>query len=85
MRRALLVAIGLAGLTLGAPARGQDNPACAQYQEPLAYNACLARLGPRAQESRAVAARSAHGGEISRGRRGRMRLEFDVGGKSRQP
>ncbi|MGO4870990.1 MAG: hypothetical protein ACLPGW_10325 [Roseiarcus sp.] len=84
MRRALLVAIGLAGLMLGAPARAQDNPACSQYREPLAYNACLAKLGPRALESRAAPPTSAPRGEISRGRRGRMRLEFDVGGKSRQ-
>ena len=26
----------------------QDDPSCAQYREPMAYNACLARHGPRA-------------------------------------
>jgi hypothetical protein len=29
-------------------ALAQDNPSCAQYREPMAYNACLARHGPRA-------------------------------------
>ena len=24
----------------------QDDPSCAQYREPMAYNACLARHGP---------------------------------------
>jgi hypothetical protein len=27
---------------------GNDDPACARYQEPLAYNACLASHGPKA-------------------------------------
>ncbi len=95
MRRTLMVAIGLGAILVGAPA---DNPACAKYQEPLAYNACLARLGPHAPASKAVAApaddfgaprayrrRRAHGGpELSPGRRGRMRMEFDVGGKRRR-
>jgi hypothetical protein len=27
---------------------GKDDPACAKYQEPLAYNACLASHGPKA-------------------------------------
>ena len=26
----------------------QDDPSCAQYREPMAYNACLARHGPKA-------------------------------------
>ena len=26
----------------------EDNPACAQYREPMAYNACLAQHGPKA-------------------------------------
>ena len=59
-------------------------PPAPNTEEPLAYNACLAKLGPRALESRAAPPTSAPRGEISRGRRGRMRLEFDVGGKSRQ-
>jgi hypothetical protein len=38
-----LAALGLAG-----SARAQDNPACAQYREPMAYNLCLAQHGPKA-------------------------------------
>jgi hypothetical protein len=99
MRQAFILAIGIGVLLVGAPARAQDNPACAKYEEPLAYNACLARLGPHAPGTRAVAApdddadgpgaggrRRAHGGfEISRERRGRERMEFYVGGKRRRP
>ncbi|MGD1038872.1 MAG: hypothetical protein ABR878_17250 [Roseiarcus sp.] len=92
MRHALILAIGLGALLLGAPARAEDNGACAKYEEPLAYNACLARFGPRAYEAGAVAAPAAEAGaaarggahrgpEISRGRRGRLRMEFDVAGK----
>jgi hypothetical protein len=29
---------------------GQADPACAKYQEPLAYNACLASHGPKAND-----------------------------------
>ncbi|MGD0564433.1 MAG: hypothetical protein ABSA66_15255 [Roseiarcus sp.] len=97
MRHAFILAIGLGVLCVGAPARAEDNPACAKYEEPLAYNACLARLGPSATGAiaapdgesggpRADGRRRAHGGlEISRERRGRERMEFDVGGKRRRP
>ena len=97
MRQALILAIGLGALLVGAPAGAQDNPACAKYQEPLAYNACLARFGPHAPGTKAVAApgnsgvareharRNARWGhENWRGRRGRMRLEFAVAGKRRR-
>ncbi len=98
MRHAFHLAIGLGALLAGAPARASDNPACAQYQEPLAYNACLARLGPHAPAAKAVAApgddagapraygrRAASRIAISTGRRGRKRIEFDVGGRRGQP
>ena len=95
MRQAFIFAIGAAAVLVGAPARAVDNPACAKYEEPLAYNACLARLGPRAPTTHGVPApnedpgapyaggrRRVHGGfEMSRERRGRMRMEFDIGGK----
>jgi hypothetical protein len=29
-------------------ALAEDDPSCAQYREPMAYNACLARHGPKA-------------------------------------
>jgi hypothetical protein len=48
MRAALLLAASAA--LLPAIARAQDNPACARFEEPLAYNACLASHGPKAKE-----------------------------------
>jgi hypothetical protein len=42
------IALSLAALAWTASARAQDDPACAQYREPMAYNACLARHGPKA-------------------------------------
>jgi hypothetical protein len=98
MRHAFFAAAGLGALLAGAPARA-DNAACAQIQEPLAYNACLARFGPRAPEVRAIAPpggedfTGTEDAEPKPGRRdpaasrahGRMRVEFDVGRKRRQP
>jgi hypothetical protein len=42
------IALSLAALAWTASARAQDDPACAQYREAMAYNACLARHGPKA-------------------------------------
>jgi len=42
------LALYLAALAWAGSARAQDNPACAQYREPMAYNACLAQHGPKA-------------------------------------
>ncbi len=99
MRQAFILAIGVGVVCLGAPARAEDNPACAKYEEPLAYNACLARFGPHAPGAKAIpepddesdgpsasGRRRAHGGfEISRERHARARAEFDVGGQRRRP
>jgi len=46
--RAVAIALCLAALAQGGRARAEDDPSCAQYQEPMAYNACLARHGPKA-------------------------------------
>jgi hypothetical protein len=46
--RAAAIALALAALASAGRARAEDDPACAQYQEPMAYNACLARHGPKA-------------------------------------
>jgi len=51
------IAFGLLALVAWiVPAAAQDNPACAQYENPLAYNACLAKLGPKAGATRASSA-----------------------------
>jgi len=44
----LIFVLGVVARPGGATA--QDNPACAKYQEPLAYNACLASHGPKATD-----------------------------------
>lgn len=38
----------VAAFSLGQSARAAEDAACARYEEPLAYNACLARNGPKA-------------------------------------
>jgi hypothetical protein len=69
----------------------EDDPACAKYQDPLAYNACLASRGPRANtapradadaQTGSVRARPTKGPAANRGwrgetrRHGRVRMEF---------
>jgi hypothetical protein len=85
--RAILIASALALPLFAASARA-DDPACAQFQNPLAYNACLARLGPSASAPRGLpeshetrtAKRGARvtGVPEARRTRGRMRMEFTV-------
>ena len=48
--RAATVVLAIAALASAGRARAEDDPACAQYQEPMAYNACLARHGPKAND-----------------------------------
>jgi hypothetical protein len=88
--------LGLA-LTIAALPRcayAQDDPACAKYEEPLAYNACLASHGPRAnglgaspEPGHAAAVRSGQDWSPSTvdrlppgatRRRGRVHMEFRV-------
>ena len=92
MCKALVPVLAIGAMLSGAPASAQDNPNCAKFQEPLAYTACLARLGPRARGTRAIpepqgqsegprgtAERHARDGlAIVHERRGRVRAEFDV-------
>jgi hypothetical protein len=54
MRARALMAIFI--VLSAAPALAEDNPACAKYQQPLDYNACLARQGPPARMVRATPA-----------------------------
>jgi hypothetical protein len=55
--RAAATALCLAALAWAGRLQAQDDPACARYQEPMAYNACLARHGPKANDV------GAHSGE----------------------
>jgi hypothetical protein len=65
------IALSLAALACAGSARAEDDPACAQYREAMAYNACLARHGPKAngvgtlsrQSRLGVAAHGRDGGE----------------------
>ena len=42
------IALCLAALGWAGSAQAEDNPACAQYHEAMAYNLCLAQHGPKA-------------------------------------
>jgi hypothetical protein len=86
-KRAALLMFVSALAALSRAALGQDDPACAKYQEPLAYNACLASHGPKANSIGAEphsAARSSAGSPAGREwpdatrRRGRVHMEFRV-------
>jgi hypothetical protein len=47
------IALSLIVLSMAAhpiAARAQNDPACAKFQDPLAYNACLASHGPKAKD-----------------------------------
>jgi hypothetical protein len=69
----------------------ENDPACAKYEEPLAYNACLASRGPRANfgshsdadgQTAPVRAQPANRPAANRGwgretrRHGRVHMEF---------
>ena len=42
------IALCLIAMAWPGSALAEDDPKCAQYLEPMAYNACLARQGPKA-------------------------------------
>jgi hypothetical protein len=48
--RAAIIGVTLAAIVFAARARAQDDPSCARYDEPMAYNACLASHGPKASD-----------------------------------
>jgi hypothetical protein len=67
----------------GAPARADDNAACAKFESPLAYNACLAKLGPPASATRGIPEavgghRSAAPVFAAQRTKGRVRMEFTI-------
>ncbi len=55
-RRAALMLLALAAASIG-QARAEDDPACARFEDPLAYNACLASRGPKANDRATTGAR----------------------------
>ncbi len=63
--RVALMLLALFAVASRRPARAEDNAACAKYQEPLAYNACLASHGPRATDI-ATSPGSAQGSQAAR-------------------
>ena len=42
------IVLCLAALGWAGSAQAQDDPACAHYHDPMAYNLCLAQHGPKA-------------------------------------
>ena len=86
MRHALILAIGLAAPLIAAPAAAKDDP-CAKYDAPLEYNACLAKHGPPAGVTRAIAPDEDFGAPSADAPKGgdRHRLEIDLGEKRRRP
>ena len=52
--RALVIVSAVMLVSAWAPGRADDNSACAKFENPLEYNACLAKLGPRAGATLAV-------------------------------
>ena len=46
--RATTIVLVLAAFASVGPGQAEDDPACAQYHEPMPYHACLARHGPKA-------------------------------------
>ena len=82
--RTFLIAAALILVSSVAPAWADDNPACAKFENPLEYNACLARLGPRAGATLAVpesagAAPAIRAAFAAAPRtKGRVRMEFTI-------
>jgi hypothetical protein len=87
--RSILFVAALIFFSGAASVHAQDNPACAKFENPLEYNDCLAKLGPRAGATlavpeptgRAPAPRSAPSMRTFRApprTRGRVRMEFTI-------
>ena len=87
-----LAALAWAALPWAGSAWAEDDPACAQYHEPMAYNACLARHGPKANGVGTLSRQFRSGGVAQQDRtprsfqrwqgvqraHGRMHMEFRV-------
>ena len=86
------IALCLAALGWAGSALAEDDPRCAQYHEPMAYNACLARHGPKANGVGTLSRQFRSGGVAQQDRtprsfqrwqgvqraHGRMHMEFRV-------
>jgi hypothetical protein len=90
--RSILFAAALMFVSSAASVHAEDNPACAKFENPLEYNDCLAKLGPRAGATLAVpepggaalaprGVRSMRAFAGARRTRGRMRMEFTIKGR----
>ena len=85
--RTALAMLAFVSIAFAERVHAQDEEACAKYQEPMAYNACLARHGPKANDVgrlRAGTGRPAAWANSVRGdvgatrKHGRAHLEFLV-------
>ncbi len=79
MKRAVAPLVFVALVAVAAPAAAQRPDPCARFEEPLAYNACLAEHGPRVPATRAEAPGGEASAPLRHGPRGRQRLEFSIG------
>jgi hypothetical protein len=85
--RLITFAAAVVFVSSAASVHAQDNPACAKFESPLEYNACLAKQGPRAGATLAVpdgaapAPRTVPSMRAFRAAprtRGRVRMEFTI-------
>lgn len=79
MTRAAVFALAAFVCATPAAAATQRPDPCARFEEPLAYNACLAEHGPRAPATRPATESEEGGGPARRAPHGRQRLEFNAG------
>jgi hypothetical protein len=90
--RSILFAVALVFASSAASVHAEDNPACAKFENPLEYNACLAKLGPHAGATLSVpesggappaarGVRSMRAFVGARRSRGRVRMEFTIKGR----
>jgi hypothetical protein len=63
-QRGALMLLVLAAASAG-PARAEDDSVCARYEDPLAYNACLASHGPKANNLATTGARRGEEGPLA--------------------
>ena len=86
---AILCAAAVILVSSAASVHAEDNPACAKFENPLEYNDCLAKLGPRAGATLAVpepggaaaatrGVRSMHAFAAPPRTKGRVRMEFTI-------